>query len=801
MALVGGVVCAWSAVAAAAPPEPSRAHPRLFLDDATVARLKDLAAVPGSATARAVTRCNDVVANPSRYASGGAIGFDFIEPFGACAVAWIATSKAEHGTAAVKYFRALLDDKTSVGAGDGGNEAVRSDGGFAMRSYGPYAAIGYDWLQTAPGVDAALLAHARERFKAWTDWYDPTRGLTTVERTGYNYAVAGANYHAGWLIGATLISIAQASEAGPSGTALWQYVVDQQFEQIMKPALVANGVLDGGDWSEGWQYGPLSVVEYAMAARALRENGVALAGYAEWESEIVSRMLHARLPGGADIFNSGDLSNSEILYRGMPILALYAALIDSASEQAKGWAQWLIEDQDLVETSFLLVAALAEARVPAASALPDNASTWYYAPGTRVLHGRSDWSPEASWLVTRCMESQRAHDHVAYDAGNLVWSRGADHLVIDPSPYGSLSSLTGNAPTMESPAFATDDRLDAYVPSQGAWGTANTVGFDWGRQTASGVTAARCNWRGQLYFRELAPAGVSAALRDVIMVPWNGDAATIVIDRVDGAVHPLQLRFRSLANLALAGRSATGTVGNTSLSVHLAYASGGTPTVRALPVAQSCDSMPQGKCDKSRFPGSEWRVDVTGPAARAIHVLNASGTAVTGPRVTEFAGGRVVDTTVGGRAVFVVQRDGDGPLTYRAPRAGDALHVIVDAPRGASGRSDVTATSDGTDCVISVAARAGDGGFDGKPVVARVSAECAVEEDATREAFTPPPAVDPRPGEPGTPGTPTDPNDPNDPDAGGVSGGCGCHAGGGVAGAIGPAMMAMLAFYRRRRRR
>ena len=29
----------------------------------------------------------------------------------------------------------------------------------------------------------------------------------------------------------------------------------------------------GGDWAEGWQYGPLSVLEYSMATRALEEQG------------------------------------------------------------------------------------------------------------------------------------------------------------------------------------------------------------------------------------------------------------------------------------------------------------------------------------------------------------------------------------------------------------------------------------------------------------------------------------------------------------------------------------------------
>lgn len=793
VAVAGGLVCALTVqpgtitTAMAAPPQPTRAHPRLFLDGPTLTRMQELAAVPGSAVARAVARCNDVIANPSRWQNGGSQGFDFHEPFGACAVAWKVTGEARHGEAAVRYYRALVDDKMTLGDGAGGDTAVRSDAGFAMRGYGPYTAIAYDWLYDAPGVDEALRARARQRFKAWTDWYDGERGLTAEERTGYNARVAGANYHAGWLLGATLIAIAQASEAeGDTDAALWEYVVDEQFGRIMAPAVQPGGVLDGGDWSEGWQYGPLSVIEYSLAARALRENGVELAGYAEWESELVARMIYALTPDRSGIYISGDFADAEPIYRAPPVLALYAALADVASDEAKGWAQSLITSLRMNESSFLLLAALGEARAPAATPFPADASTWYYATGTRVLHARSDWSAQAAWLVTRCMEGERAHDHAFMDAGNLVWSRGSDHLIVDPTPYGSLSTLTTNAPTITSANLP-----ESYRPSQGPWGLPTEVGFAWARQTQSGVVAARCDWRGQLRFRDEAAPDVDRAVRDVVMVPWNGDAATIVIDRVDGSAadRPLQLRFRTPGTLTQSGSSATARVGSSTLSIHMPFASGGTPSVRAVPVMSQCPGE-RGTCDVGRFATHEWRVSVPGPSSRAIHVLSAAGAAGPAPRVTDNEGVRVVDVTVGDRAVFVVERESDGALTYRTPKAGDALHVVVDAPRGNRGRSNVTVTAAGDSCEVAVTAADGDAGFDGQPLVLRVDNDCVAAEDPTRDGFVPPGGVDPRPGQPGTPG--------DDDDSGDLAGGCGCGAGGGAGGLV-PAALALLALARRRR--
>jgi uncharacterized protein (TIGR03382 family) len=181
-------------------------------------------------------------------------------------------------------------------------------------------------------------------------------------------------------------------------------------------------------------------------------------------------------------------------------------------------------------------------------------------------------------------------------------------------------------------------------------------------------------------------------------------------------------------------------------------------------------------------------VSVPGPSSRAIHVLAAADAATTAPRVTDNEGVRVVDVTVGGRAVFVVERESAGALTYRAPKAGDALHVVVDAPRGNRGRSDVTVTAAGDSCEVAVTARDGDGGFDGGPLVLRVDNDCVAAEDPTRDGFVPPGGVDPRPGQPGTPG---------DDDGGDLAGGCGCGAGG--AGGLAPAVLALLALLRRRR--
>jgi MYXO-CTERM domain-containing protein len=73
------------------------------------------------------------------------------------------------------------------------------------------------------------------------------------------------------------------------------------------------------------------------------------------------------------------------------------------------------------------------------------------------------------------------------------------------------------------------------------------------------------------------------------------------------------------------------------------------------------------------------------------------------------------------------------PMTYRVPSGVAMRHIVLDAPRGDQGRSDVTAKAVGSDCEITVTAVAGSAGFDGAPLVIDVAPTCA--------------AVDPGPGQ------------------------------------------------------
>ncbi len=95
-----------------------------------------------------------------------------------------------------------------------------------------------------------------------------------------------------------------------SGPAQWKLVADKLWGKDMAGALAPGGLLDGGDWNEGWQYGPLSVAEYALAARAGKANGLPVDGVPAWLSSVLRRHVYGLTPGD-QLWAGGDFDDEQ----------------------------------------------------------------------------------------------------------------------------------------------------------------------------------------------------------------------------------------------------------------------------------------------------------------------------------------------------------------------------------------------------------------------------------------------------------------------------------------------------------
>src|SRR5690606_31888924 len=114
--------------------------------------------------------------------------------------------------------------------------------------------------------------------------------------------------------------------------------------------------------------------------------------------------------------------------------------LGDATPQDKAWARGELVRLGLVDLDWFLydaLAAVGDKPVP-----PPRATwpTWYVAANTGTLYARTRWDESAVWLVTECHAAIDT-DHRHANAGTFALSRGRDDVIVDPSPYGSFSTL------------------------------------------------------------------------------------------------------------------------------------------------------------------------------------------------------------------------------------------------------------------------------------------------------------------------------------------------------------------------
>jgi hypothetical protein len=688
-------------LAATASAGPDGPHPRMLLGDVRT-HWQAQAKLEHGPVVGAIALCDD--ARTTREHDRAVYqGSEWTKVLQACLVAWAATDGKQHAQTAIKYMTALLDDLDEVGDDKGGDTAAQRDSGYAIRNLGPYTALAYDWLYDQ--LSPQLRAKARARWKAWLAWY---------AKSGYRAGTPGSNYHAGYLLSATTIAIAEAGE--PGADALWRDVT-AMWTKDMAAAFGEEGVLAGGDWPEGWQYGPLSVAEIALGARLMRAAGVDVPGASHWLTAVLRHHVYSLSP--SDRMFAGADAEPEVANLEPGVLGLDAVALGDATPDDKRWARGELSRLALVDRDWLLYDALAG--VGDKPVLPPRAQwpTWYVATGTGTLFARTRWDDQAMWFVVECHATIDT-DHRHPDAGNFVLSRGKDDVIADPSPYGTQSTLTSNAPTVASAHLPND-----YIPSQGYW--SERTGFDFATQRASGLVAARCDYADQYKFQD-RKSDVPMARRDLVMVPANEgrDAIVVVIDRADtgAAKRGMYLRFRTPGKLALAGATATATVGASKLVV----SGDGKPTI-GTPTLKDCfkDGTVRGTCDAARFPVTDYRVEIAGPTPSAVHVIAAVDAKAGAPATTPLSGEGWAGVALPSAAIVWRAATTD-TFSYRAPAG--VTHVVFDAPEK-DGKATVVATLDGKDCAVTVTAG---GDTAARPVIVKLDAQCKLAADAEAPA-------------------------------------------------------------------
>ena len=456
------------ATSAEAPQSFSRAagpHPRVLLTPERLAVLAALRDAGAREWLTLVAQCDGAV---RETIGAGYEAWDWANATLALAICHKVTNRPEYATAALKYFRALLDDKTKVGDKLGGDSVVEHDDGYAIRTHGGLGAIALDWLYDAPGMTGELRKHALDRLVTWTSWF---------KQKGFGHEQPISNYYVGYFAAVAFGGIA--TEAAPGDQAADARAIDlrRQTQEMWQKEIVPSykSKLAGGDFPEGWQYG--SLVAELLAIYTDAENTAhpvprgappprPLYDELPWLKDTVTYHAHALLPDGKHVHEAGDWQEKPPLATSHELMAIAMVLppTDAWGRQAR-FLMRLSRDAEHEEQKWLAVLSDDPSR-PVDD--PRKGATSYLARGTGQLLARTDWTSSAIFTALACGPTLADHQHL--DAGHFAIVRGADHLVIDSGAYGSFSSTSHNTILVDA-----DKDMSTYTPNQGTWSNAASI--------------------------------------------------------------------------------------------------------------------------------------------------------------------------------------------------------------------------------------------------------------------------------------------------------------------------------------
>jgi hypothetical protein len=345
-----------------------------------------------------------------------------------------------------------LDDRFSVGDGKGGKDVVTHDSGYGIRTFGAYAALGYDWLRDAPGMDAGLKAHILERLDEWLTWYGAK---------GYLRDRPTANYYWGYLTTLSFAGLAASGEF-PSADG-WLGRANEALANGVSPTFREE--LEGGGWPEGWQYGEYTALEVALVSRAFKTGAnLDLASRLPWLSQTVRHHVHALLPDEQSVYDGGTWGEHPAKPSAVALAGAIVAL-EGIDDTRVAEARWMIAHVlPPLRRELAWVGLLADRPGAVERSPREGAPTSLHLPGQGLTFVRGNWSKEAVWASFQA-GPPLAEDHQDADQGHFELFRGPDGLLVDGGDSEGSATINHNT-------LLVDDggRNLNYPPNQGVWG-------------------------------------------------------------------------------------------------------------------------------------------------------------------------------------------------------------------------------------------------------------------------------------------------------------------------------------------
>ena len=562
-------------------PAKETPHPRILFVAPRVARLKASAKAGTPLWKKLERRCQIFMDSDQ---SGGYLGLQWGEAIGNLTTCFYATGDERYRERAVFYVRALLNDKQKVGDGGGGDLIVRGNSGYPIRSFGLYAALAFDWLHDAPGMEE-LRPVILQRLQAWLDWYG---------NEGYLNDSPYSNYFWGYFASLAMAGIATHGEA-PQAEG-WLARTDELLDKKVVPGFQAR--LKGGEWAEGWQYGQLVAMEVALLVDAYRTaTGADYARSFSWLAEIADAALHRTRPDRASWYGNGTQHKRPPPPDGAALAAALLVLEQSDQAAARRARFILRELFPPLGNERIWFAVVADDPGGAATDPRDPKRLSYHLAGPGQTFLRSGWGEDAVWVAFQA-GARVAVDHQHNDQGHFEIWRGADALASDFGTQEAYATINHNSILIDDGKAVLN-----YPPNQGVWARkSRTVGWNDRGDAAVVVGDLADAWAPKCVERGCGERSVKRAVRTLVYL--RPDAVVIDDDlEVASGDYAATWAAHVKAQPEIKGARASAVIGGSRLDV-VAVAGGAVRAV-AEPTTQEDHIYKANRPD-----GAVWRIEI-----------------------------------------------------------------------------------------------------------------------------------------------------------------------------------------------
>lgn len=514
---------------------PDGSHPRIWLNNTIVA---DLVARKDSNTTEWLTLkmwCDNNLGQSLSSGYQGLGWYTYVLNYGLC---YQMTGDQTYGTEGVIYLKALLNDKYAIGDGLGGASVISVDSGYVARSFGAGLAIGRDWLDGAVDLDAQTIAEVNTRLGEWITWYADN---------GYARINPSDNYYSGWF--AMVYSTAIGLYGDVNYDAAWLVRAQDMWTNAVLPYI--DGSADGGDWLEGWNYGPWASREYLQYMLAV-ETGTGDSSVwdeTDWYEDIVKSHIHMLHPSRRLTSDDGSWSG-EAYKKGWPAAEVtidFIAETAPITSELKGIARWYtssIEQTQATPRAFENM-LWKDSTPTTTQPTSTNMDGLTYSFGNEHLISRgAEWSDtDATWIEIMAREAAGDYNQQGdKNVGELKISSRGVPLLVDADTWQTGSSFA-NVPLITG--------SHTYAPEQEWW-----TGLSTTHESVSGnYTYIKVDNLKTAYDR--SSASVTSGSREILFLPPD---LVVVYDNLtvaNPAANQVTNRWHFMGEPVLAEQKAT----------------------------------------------------------------------------------------------------------------------------------------------------------------------------------------------------------------------------------------------------